>query len=208
MLTWVFFSSNSCELVSIGMQGTGHWVVLAHQELSILFFLGELLELVMFLGTAAPAASSHFRSTADRMLLRREFPLFLGDTPISSLFRSLVGSSSGKEFFLLGRPPLPVLCSGWLLTSSSLEIGFFLLGLGRDRWGFHSILLRSLLELSLFLLFSLPPPGTQPKQTAGFHTAPPHPSSWGLPRGNLGQNTLAQDTEVYSSQLSGACVSF
>ena len=49
------------------MQGTGHWVVLAHQGLSVFVFLGELLELVLFLGAAAPAASSRFRSTADQV---------------------------------------------------------------------------------------------------------------------------------------------
>ena len=46
-------------------------------KMSALIFLGELVELFLFLGAAAPAANSLFWPTAERLLLGREFPLFL-----------------------------------------------------------------------------------------------------------------------------------
>ena len=101
----------------------GHWRIL-----SILIFLGELLELFLFLGAAALATRSFFSFTADGLVLVRESPLFLGHTPASG---SLNGSSLGKDSFLLGRLPLPAVPSRSLLTSSSLEKDFFFLGLGK-----------------------------------------------------------------------------
>lgn len=56
----------------------------AHRVLSVLVFLGQLSELLLFLGAAALASSSLFRSTAGWLLLGREFAL--GDTPVSRLF--------------------------------------------------------------------------------------------------------------------------
>jgi hypothetical protein len=52
--------------------------------MSILILLGYFLEIFLFLG-AALSASSLFRPTGHRFLLRREFPLFLGDTPADCL---------------------------------------------------------------------------------------------------------------------------
>lgn len=45
-------------------------------SLSIPSSLGWLLQPFLFLGAAALSASSFFRSTAEQLLLRREFPFF------------------------------------------------------------------------------------------------------------------------------------
>ena len=64
--------------------------------------------------------------------LEDNFCFFLGTLLFSDSSGSVTGSSLGKDFFLLGRLPVPAVSSRSLLTSSSLEKDFSFLGLGKE----------------------------------------------------------------------------
>ena len=69
------------------------------------------MEPFLFLGAALLAGSSFFRSTAEWLLLGRQFPLILGTLLFSDSSGSVTVSSLGKDFFLLGRVPVPAVSS-------------------------------------------------------------------------------------------------
>lgn len=93
-----------------GWVGKCHWVVMPHQGTVHSNLPGIAFGGFLFLGAAALAVSSFSRSTAEQLLLRREFPLFLGDTLFLASSGSLTGSYLEKDFFFfLGRLSLPVI---------------------------------------------------------------------------------------------------
>lgn len=131
------------------------WVIIPHQGIVHSNLPGIAFGAFSFSWSYCSCCPNFFRSTAEWFLLGRELPLFLMGTPVSCPPESLTDPSLGKDFFLLGRLLKPAVSLRSLLTNSSLEKIIFS-GFGqRVRWAFHSILLRRLLEILLFLIFGV-----------------------------------------------------
>ena len=87
------------------------------------------LELLLLLAVASSGPLLSGSSLEDN------FRFFLGTLLFSDSSGSVTGSSLGKDFFLLGRLPVPAVSSRSPLTSSSLEKDFFFLGLEKETDG-------------------------------------------------------------------------
>lgn len=84
----------------------------------------------LFLGAAALVTSSLSRPTAEWLLFGREFPL--GDAPVFCLYKVTNWFLFGERCLPFGKTSTVACFLRSLLTSSSLEKGFFFFGLGKE----------------------------------------------------------------------------